>query len=86
MKAVARRLTNKDDVAYVAGFTSRPMLHIQKAGPPSASAKPFNLFSFINTITKFGNNLTIEELRGPSTGSSNKSSLFSMSMIPTESQ
>jgi hypothetical protein len=62
MKAVAKKLTNKVDLAYVAGFTSRPMLHIRKAGPPSASAKPLKSFSFIDTITKFGNNLTVEEL------------------------
>ena len=37
LKAIARRITNKDDLAYVAGFTSRPMLHIRRAGPPSAS-------------------------------------------------
>jgi hypothetical protein len=37
LKAIARRITNKDELAYVAGFTSRPMLHIRRAGPPSAS-------------------------------------------------
>jgi hypothetical protein len=50
MKAVARRLMNRDDLAYVAGFTSRPMLHIRKAGPPSASAKP--LKSFFDTSAR----------------------------------
>jgi hypothetical protein len=62
MKAVAKKLTNNVDLAYVAGFTSCPMLHIRKAGPPSAGAKPLKSFSFIDTITKFVNNLTVEEL------------------------
>ncbi len=53
MKVIARKLTNAEDLAYVGGFMSRPMMHILKSGPPSPNLKPLNSFSFINTVTKF---------------------------------
>jgi hypothetical protein len=62
MKAVARKVSNAQDLAYVAGFTSRPMMHIRKAGPPSPSMKPLKSFSFIDTITRFGHLVDVEDL------------------------
>jgi hypothetical protein len=62
MKAIARRLTNKDDLAYVAGFTSRPMMHIRKAGPPSPTNRPLKSFSYIDSVTKFGHLVSVEDL------------------------
>jgi hypothetical protein len=62
MKAIARKLTNKDDLAYVAGFTSRPMMHIRKAGAPSPPMRPLKSFSYIDSITKFGHLVDVEDL------------------------
>ena len=62
MKAIARRLTNREDLAYVAGFTSRPMMHIRKAGPPTPTTKPLKSFSYIDTVTRFGHLVNIEDL------------------------
>ena len=62
MKAIARRLTNKVDLAYVAGFTSRPMMHIRKAGPPSPTNRPLKSFSYIDSVTKFGHLVSVDDL------------------------
>ena len=62
MKAIARRLTNKEDLAYVAGFTSRPMMHIRRAGPPSPTTKPLKSFSYIDSVSRFGHLVGMEEL------------------------
>jgi hypothetical protein len=62
MKAIARRLTNDKDLAYVAGFTSRPMMHIRMAGPPSTNTRPLKSFTFIDAVSRFGRQLNKEEL------------------------
>jgi len=62
MKAIARRLTNQNDLAYVAGFTSKPMMHIRKAGPPSPATKPLKSFSYIDSVTRFGHLVDIDAL------------------------
>jgi hypothetical protein len=54
MKAIARKVTNKDDLAYVAGFTSKPMMHIRKAGAPTPSTRALRSFSYIDTVTSAG--------------------------------
>jgi hypothetical protein len=62
MKAIARKLTNSKDIAYVAGFTSRPMMHIRMAGAPAANTRPLKSFTFIDSVSRFGRQLTKEEL------------------------
>jgi hypothetical protein len=62
MKAIARKVTNKDDLAYVAGFTSKPMMHIRKAGAPTPSTRPLRSFSYIDTLTRFGHLVGVEDL------------------------
>jgi hypothetical protein len=62
MKAIARRLTNDKDLAYVAGFTSRPMMHIRMAGPPTTNTRPLKSFTFIDAVSRFGRQLTKEDL------------------------
>jgi hypothetical protein len=62
MKAIARKVSNKDDLAYVAGFSSRPMMHIRKAGAPSPTTRPLKSFSYIDTVTKFGHLVDLEDL------------------------
>jgi hypothetical protein len=54
LKAIARRLTNGKDLAYVAGFTSRPMMHIRMAGPPLANTRPLKTYTFIDVVSRFG--------------------------------
>jgi hypothetical protein len=62
MKAIARKVTNTNDLAYVAGFTSRPMMHIRKAGPPSTNSRPLKSFTFIDAVSRFGRLLSKEDL------------------------
>ncbi len=62
LKAIARRLTNREDLAYVAGFTSRPMMHIRKAGAPTPTTKPLKSFSYIDSVTRFGHLVSMEDL------------------------
>ena len=62
MKAIARKVSNKDDLAYVAGFTSRPMMHIRRAGAPSPTTRPLRSFSYIDTVTRFGHLVGVEDL------------------------
>jgi hypothetical protein len=62
MKSIARKLTNDKDLAYVAGFTSRPMMHIRMAGAPAANTRPLKSFTFIDSISRFGRQLTKEDL------------------------
>jgi hypothetical protein len=63
MKAVARKLTNRDEIAYVAGFTSRPTMHIRRAGAGAGdTSKPLKSFSFIDTVSRFGNMLERKDL------------------------
>jgi hypothetical protein len=60
MKAIARRLTNKDEVAYIAGFTSCPTMHIRRTG--ATDTKPLKSFSFIDSVSRFGKMLDRKEL------------------------
>ena len=53
MKAIARKLSTKSELAYVSGFISRPMLHIKKL-PTTQNARPIKSFTFIDSVTKFG--------------------------------
>jgi hypothetical protein len=62
LKAIARRVTSRDDLAYVAGFTSRPMMHIRKAGPPSPATRPLKSFSYIDAVTRFGHLVKVDDL------------------------
>jgi hypothetical protein len=62
MKAIARRQTNNTNIAYVAGFNSRPMMHIRAAGAPAANTRPLKSFTFIDSISRFGRQLTKEDL------------------------
>jgi hypothetical protein len=62
MKTIARRITNNNDIAYVAGFTSRPMMHIRMAGAPAVNTRPLKSFTFIDLVSRFGRQLKKEEL------------------------
>jgi len=62
MKAIARKISNKDEVAYVAGFTSRPTMHIRAAGA-GTTTRPLKSFSFIDSVSRFGRMLVRADLK-----------------------
>ena len=62
LKAIARKLTNDKELAYVSGFISRPMMHIKKAGS-NVPAKPLKSFTFIDSVSRFGNIVTPDDLK-----------------------
>jgi hypothetical protein len=61
LKAIARKITNDKDVAYVSGFISRPMMHIKKAGT-GANTRPLKSFTYIDAISRFHNILRKADL------------------------
>jgi len=61
MKAIARKISNKDEIAYVAGFTSRPTMHIRAAGA-GTTTRPLKSFSFIDSVSRFGRMLVRADL------------------------
>jgi hypothetical protein len=61
LKAIARKVTNKKELAYVSGFISRPMMHI-KAAPVTSNSRPIRSFTFIDAVSKFGNLVKMEDL------------------------
>jgi hypothetical protein len=61
MKAIARKLTTKQEQAYVSGFISRPMLHIKKL-PIATNSRPIKSFTFIDVITKFRHLVNFDDL------------------------
>ena len=60
MKAIAKKLSNRDEIAYVAGFTSRPTLHIRRNG--TKDTKPLKSYSFIDSVSRYGGMLVREDL------------------------
>jgi len=61
LKSLARKISDKKDLAYVSGFISRPMMHIKKVGAP-ANVRPMKSFTYIDAISRFGNLLTPGDL------------------------
>jgi hypothetical protein len=61
LRAIAKKVTNDKDIAYVSGFISRPMMHIKSAGSPTLG-KPLKSFSFIDSVSRFHNLLVKEDL------------------------
>jgi len=61
LKAIARKITNDKDVAYVSGFISRPMMHIKKAGSV-ANLRPLKSFTYIDAVSRFHNILKKADL------------------------
>ena len=54
MKAIARKLTREGEMAYVAGFIPRPVLHIKKVVEGKRTF-PYKTFTFVDCVTRFGN-------------------------------
>jgi hypothetical protein len=61
LKSLARKISDKKDLAYVSGFISRPMMHIKKVGAP-ANVRPMKSFTYIDAISRFGNLLASSDL------------------------
>ncbi len=61
LKAIARRISNDQDLAYFSGFISRPMMHIKKVGS-AQNVRPLKSFTFIDSVTRFHAMLTKDDL------------------------
>jgi len=61
LKAIARKVSNDKDLAYVSGFISRPMMHIKKAGS-AQNVRPLKSFTFIDSVTRFHGALNKDDL------------------------
>jgi hypothetical protein len=61
LKAIAKKVTNDKDLAYVSGFISRPMMHIKKVGAPQ-NVRPLKSFTFIDSVTRFHGALNKNDL------------------------
>ena len=63
LKALAKRLTTKNEEAYVQSFSSRPMLHYQSRGHALHPAPGTNRsYSFVEAVGRWGDRLTTVEL------------------------
>jgi hypothetical protein len=61
LKSIARKISNDKEMAYVSGFVSRPMMHIKKL-PATQNSKPLKSFTFIDSVSKFGNLVEAKDL------------------------
>jgi hypothetical protein len=59
LKALAQKMTNEKEVAYVVGFISRPMFHIK---PKGADQRPSRSFTFVDAMKQFGGWLEKKDL------------------------
>jgi len=60
MKAIAKKISNDDDQAYVVGFIPRPVMHIRKKGEQA----PSKTYSFVDAIKYHGGSVKTEDLGG----------------------
>ena len=59
LKALAQKMTNDKEVAYVVGFISRPMFHIK---PRGSDQRPSRSFTFVDAMKQFGGWLDKKDL------------------------
>jgi hypothetical protein len=62
MKAIAKKISNDNDLAYVVGFIPRPVMHIKKRG--GGDQAPFKTYSFVDAIKYHGAVLVQDDLGG----------------------
>jgi hypothetical protein len=60
LKAIAKRISNTQDLAYVASFISRPVIHIKPR--TSRNERPTKSYTFIDAVKQFGSQLKPEDL------------------------
>jgi hypothetical protein len=59
LKALAQKMTNDKDIAYVVGFISRPMFHVK---PRGGSQGPSRSYTFVDAMKQFGSKLEKKDL------------------------
>jgi hypothetical protein len=59
LKALAQKMTNDKDIAYVVGFISRPMFHVK---PRGGSHGPSRSYTFVDAMKQFGSKLEKKDL------------------------
>ena len=60
LKAIAKRISNTQDLAYVASFISRPVIHVKPRN--SRNERPTKSYTFIDAVKQFGSQLRPEDL------------------------
>jgi hypothetical protein len=60
LKAIAKKISNDKDFAFVASFISRPVLHIRQKN--DKNEKPTRSYTFIDAIKQFGTQLLKTDL------------------------
>jgi hypothetical protein len=60
LKTIAKRISNTQDLAYVASFISRPVIHIKPRN--SRNERPMKSYTFIDAVKQFGSQLKLEDL------------------------
>jgi hypothetical protein len=60
MKAISKKVTNSKDSAYVAAYSSRPILHVRSQGKSGEVTN--RAYTFIDSIIKFGKVLLRSDL------------------------
>jgi hypothetical protein len=61
LKAIAKRISNTHELAYVASFISRPVMHVRLRS--DKNARPSKTFTFIDAVKQFGSRLKPEDLQ-----------------------
>ena len=61
LKAIAKRISNAHELAYVASFISRPVMHVRLRS--DKNARPSKTFTFIDAVKQFGSRLKPEDLQ-----------------------
>ena len=62
LKAIAKKITTDQELAYVVSFISRPVMHIKKKS--DLKSKPMKSFTFIDAVKQFGSRLNQLDLQG----------------------
>jgi hypothetical protein len=62
LKAIAKKISNSTDLAYVVGFIPRPVMHIKKRG--GGDQIPFKTYSFVDAVKYHGASLVAADLGG----------------------
>jgi hypothetical protein len=61
LKAIACKITNKKELAFVSGFISRPIMHVKDA-TAATNSRPLRSFAFVDAVSKFGRQMRFEDL------------------------
>ena len=62
LKAIAKKMTNEHEFAYVVSFISRPVIHFKLKN--DTTLKPLKSFTFIDAVKQFGSRLNKTDLLG----------------------